>query len=85
MSDLAPVQAEAVTAWADEADVVVVGFGAAGASAAYEAASAGAEVLVLDRAGAAGGAAAMSDGFVYLGGGTPEQQAAGYEAIWKGR
>ena len=39
MSDLAPVQAEAVTAWADEADVVVVGFGAAGASAAYEAAN----------------------------------------------
>ncbi|MEO9138891.1 MAG: FAD-dependent oxidoreductase [Jatrophihabitans sp.] len=63
--------------WADEADVVVVGFGAAGAAAAYEAASCGAEVRVLDRAGAPGGAAAMSDGFVYLGGGTPEQVEAG--------
>ncbi|MDQ2796344.1 MAG: FAD-dependent oxidoreductase, partial [Actinomycetota bacterium] len=40
-------------------------------------AESGADVVVLDRAGAAGGAAAMSDGFVYLGGGTPEQSAAG--------
>lgn len=68
-----------VGSWADEADVVVVGFGAAGASAAFEAVGAGADVLVLDRAGAAGGAAAMSDGFIYLGGGTPEQKAAGFE------
>ena len=58
--------------------MLVVGFGAAGAAAAYEAAQAGAETIVLDRAGAAGGAAAMSDGFIYLGGGTPEQLAAGY-------
>ena len=34
--------------WDVEADVVVVGFGAAGACAALEAASAGASVLVLD-------------------------------------
>lgn len=65
--------------WDGVADVVVVGFGAAGASAAYEAASAGAETIVLERAGAAGGAAALSDGFVYLGAGTPEQRAAGFE------
>ena len=74
-----PCRAAEIETWADEADVVVVGFGAAGASAAIEAVAAGAEVLVLDRAGAAGGAAAMSDGFIYLGGGTPEQHAAGYE------
>ncbi len=74
-----PKAAGEIETWDDEADVVVVGFGAAGASAAYEAASAGADVLVLDRAGASGGAAAMSDGFVYLGGGTPEQQQAGYD------
>jgi 3-oxo-5alpha-steroid 4-dehydrogenase len=79
MSPLSPRRAGEIDDWADEADVVVVGFGAAGASAAFEAVATGAEVLVLDRAGAAGGAAAMSDGFVYLGGGTPEQQAAGYE------
>jgi 3-oxo-5alpha-steroid 4-dehydrogenase len=34
---------------------------------------------VLERASAAGGAAAMSDGMVYLGGGTPTQRAAGIE------
>jgi len=75
----APRAASQIEDWADEADVVVVGFGAAGAAAAFEAATAGADVLVLERAGAAGGAAAMSDGFVYLGGGTPEQQSAGFE------
>jgi 3-oxo-5alpha-steroid 4-dehydrogenase len=68
-----------VESWDDEADVVVVGYGAAGASAAIEAATAGADTLVLERTGAAGGAAAMSDGFIYLGGGTPEQRAAGFE------
>lgn len=70
--------AEADVTWTDEVDVVVVGFGAAGSAAAYEAASAGADVIVLERAGAAGGAAAMSDGFVYLGGGTSEQLEAGF-------
>jgi 3-oxo-5alpha-steroid 4-dehydrogenase len=68
-----------VVAWDEQADVVVVGFGAAGASAAYEAASAGADTIVLERAGDAGGAAAMSDGFIYLGAGTPEQQEAGFD------
>jgi hypothetical protein len=34
--------------------------------------------VVLERAGAPGGAAAMSDGFIYLGGGTPEQREAGF-------
>jgi 3-oxo-5alpha-steroid 4-dehydrogenase len=75
--NVAPVPAGEVESWDDSADVVVVGFGAAGACAAYEAATAGADVLVLERAGAGGGAAAMSDGFVYLGGGTPTQRAAG--------
>jgi 3-oxo-5alpha-steroid 4-dehydrogenase len=59
-----------------EADVVVVGFGAAGACAALEAAAAGRSVLVLDRFGG-GGATALSGGVVYAGGGTPQQQAAG--------
>ncbi|MDT4917456.1 MAG: 3-oxo-5alpha-steroid 4-dehydrogenase [Pseudonocardiales bacterium] len=76
---VAPLRVAEVAAWDDEADVVVVGFGAAGAAAAFEAASGSADTLVLERAGAAGGAAAMSDGFIYLGGGTPEQQAAGFE------
>lgn len=59
-------------------DVVVVGFGDAGASAAIEAADAGARVLVLDR-GYGGGASALSGGVVYAGGGTRYQRAAGLE------
>ncbi len=62
--------------WGFEADVVVLGFGAAGACAALEAAAAGCSVLVLDRFGG-GGATALSGGVVYAGGGTPQQHAAG--------
>jgi 3-oxo-5alpha-steroid 4-dehydrogenase len=63
-------------AWDSEADVVVVGFGGAGACAALEAARAGASVVVLDRF-TGGGATAMSGGIVYAGGGTFVQRAAG--------
>ncbi|MDP9092317.1 MAG: FAD-dependent oxidoreductase [Actinomycetota bacterium] len=66
-----------IPAWAEQVDVLVVGFGAAGSCAAFEAASAGATVLVLERSGACGGAAAMSDGMLYLGGGTRTQREAG--------
>ncbi|HZC70798.1 MAG TPA: FAD-dependent oxidoreductase [Jatrophihabitans sp.] len=76
---VAPQHAADIATWDEQVDVAVIGFGAAGAAAAYEAAAAGAETIVLERAGAAGGAAAMSDGFIYLGGGTPEQQAAGFD------
>ncbi|MFI6897937.1 FAD-dependent oxidoreductase [Streptomyces sp. NPDC050256] len=62
-----------------ETDVLVVGFGCAGAAAAYEAAAAGADVLVLERAGGPGGSSALSGGELYLGGGTPVQQACGFE------
>jgi 3-oxo-5alpha-steroid 4-dehydrogenase len=62
--------------WDVQADVVVVGFGAAGACAALEAAAAGGRVLVLDRFDG-GGATALSGGVVYAGGGTPQQAAAG--------
>ena len=56
-------------------DVIIVGFGAAGVSAAIEAAGTGAHVLVLDR-GFGGGATALSGGIVYAGGGTRVQAAA---------
>jgi 3-oxo-5alpha-steroid 4-dehydrogenase len=62
--------------WDIEADVVVVGFGAAGACAAIEAARAGREVVVLDRF-SGGGATALSGGVVYAGGGTAQQRQAG--------
>ena len=69
----------AVPGWQAEADVVVVGLGAAGACAAIEAAGAGASVLVLERASGGGGTTAVSDGMMYLGGGTALQRACGFE------
>ena len=73
-----PVAASEVDEWHDEADVVIVGLGCAGACAAIEAGEAGASVLVLERAGAGGGTSAMAGGIVYLGGGTPIQEACGF-------
>lgn len=68
-----------ISRWDEEADVVVVGLGAAGASAAIEAATLGASVLVLERASGGGGTTAMSDGMMYYGGGTALQKACGFE------
>ncbi|PHV67098.1 FAD-dependent oxidoreductase [Williamsia muralis] len=65
--------------WSHEADVVVAGLGVAGATAAIEAARAGADVVALERLGGGGGAAAMSGGFIYLGGGTSLQRALGFD------
>lgn len=61
----------------DDVDVVVVGAGAAGTTAAIEAADRGARVLLLDRWGR-GGASARSGGIVYAGGGTAQQAGAGF-------
>ncbi|TWE22105.1 3-oxo-5alpha-steroid 4-dehydrogenase [Prauserella muralis] len=58
--------------------MIVVGFGAAGACAAIEAAEHGADVLVIDRFDG-GGASALSGGVVYAGGGTPQQRDAGVD------
>ncbi|ETK36981.1 FAD-dependent oxidoreductase [Microbispora sp. ATCC PTA-5024] len=62
-----------------ECDVLVVGFGCAGAAAAYEAAASGARVIVLERADAPGGTSALSGGEIYLGGGTSVQKACGFD------
>ena len=74
-----PRPASAVTQWDDETDVLVVGYGCAGASAAWEAATAGADVLVLERASGPGGSSALSGGEIYLGGGTALQKENGVE------
>ncbi len=68
-----------VPQYSDRADVIIIGYGIAGACAALEARRAGAEVLVIERAGAGGGSSALSSGLFYFGGGTDVQHAAGYE------
>src|SRR6201999_3768423 len=77
-SGVTPVLASSVTLWDYEADVVIAGYGVAGAAAAVEAARSGVEVLVAERTGSWGGAAAMAGGFIYLGGGTALQKACGF-------
>ncbi|WP_280477463.1 FAD-dependent oxidoreductase [Nocardia asiatica] len=82
MSDrnsVAPRDAAEVRAYDIETDVLVVGYGCAGAAASFEAARAGARVLVLERMGGPGGASALSGGEIYLGGGTPIQRACGFD------
>lgn len=59
-------------------DIVVVGYGIAGISAAIEAAESGKKVLALDRS-YGGGASGISGGVVYGGGGTKQQEEAGYQ------
>ncbi len=73
------VPVDDVVSWSDEVDVLVVGAGMAGVAAAIEAAQAGARVLVLDRGGRLSCTSAMAGGHFYLGGGTPVQQAAGFD------
>jgi 3-oxo-5alpha-steroid 4-dehydrogenase len=75
----AVIPAGDVSGWQREADVLVVGFGAAGSCAAIGAREAGAEVLLLERAGGGGGTSANSTGELYLGGGTPIQNVCGFE------
>jgi len=64
------------TRWDLECDVLIIGFGLAGASAAIEAADRGLDVVLIDRF-QGGGSSEMSGGVVYAGGGTPVQQACG--------
>lgn len=75
-----PIRVNAVSRWDFEADVIVVGFGAAGSCAAIEAARAGAKVIIFEVAGGFGGSAILSGGEVYVGGhgGTDIQRANGF-------
>ena len=68
-----------VRTWHTEADVIIVGGGGAGISAAIEAAELGADVIVLEASGEAGGSTAMAGGLIYMGGGTPVQKDCGFE------
>ena len=75
-----PYPASEVSAWDLECDVAVIGFGAAGACAAIEAADAGARVMLFERNSGSGGASGLSGGEIYIGGGggTDVQIAAGF-------
>jgi succinate dehydrogenase/fumarate reductase flavoprotein subunit len=76
-----PCRASQVPAWDLQTDVVIVGFGAAGACAALEASRAGAKVSLFEVTAGSGGTSALSGGEVYAGGsgGTPIQRSAGFE------
>ena len=76
-----PYPASEVPAWDFETDVVVIGFGAAGACAAIEAADSGARVMLFERNSGSGGASGLSGGEIYIGGngGTDAQRAAGFD------
>ncbi|CAH0992079.1 Fumarate reductase flavoprotein subunit [Sinobacterium norvegicum] len=78
-ADFAVIDVTRVDHWHEEADVIVVGFGAAGSCAAIEAAEAGADVLVLERASGISGTTCAATGHFYLGGGTPPQRANGID------
>jgi 3-oxo-5alpha-steroid 4-dehydrogenase len=74
-----PLSKNEVCAWDAEVDVLVVGFGAAGACAAIAAHDNGAKVMLIEAASDAGGSTALSSAELYLGGGTRVQKAVGYE------
>jgi len=65
--------------WDKQADIVVVGAGAAGLPAAIEAAESGASVILIDANFDIGGHAMVSGGNVALGGGTSRQKKYGIE------
>jgi 3-oxo-5alpha-steroid 4-dehydrogenase len=72
--------AREVPRWDAEADVVVVGYGTAGAAASAEATARGATVVALERSsGWESAAGSLSGGLIYMGGGTPLQKACGFE------
>lgn len=78
-SDAAPLSPVGLPeTWDAESDVVIAGFGGAGAAAAWEALNAGATVTILEKQGKAGGSTNICGGLIYMGGGTPTQVAAGF-------
>jgi 3-oxo-5alpha-steroid 4-dehydrogenase len=64
--------------WNAQADLVIAGYGGAGAVAALEGDEQGLDVLVFDRL-MGGGATTISGGIYYAGGGTAIQKQAGFE------
>jgi 3-oxo-5alpha-steroid 4-dehydrogenase len=71
-----PLTEDKIANWDFTADVVVLGYGIAGTSAALGATSVTDSVLVLERGG---GSEGTCGGLIYMGGGTPMQKAMGYD------
>ncbi len=74
----ATLDEEQAFAWDDEADLIIVGYGGAGVSAALEGAEQGLEVLAIDRY-EGGGSTTINGGVFYAGGGTSIQKKAGIQ------
>ena len=75
----APILEADVKNWTETRDVLIVGFGGAGACAAIEAADNGASVTIFEAASESGGSTKLSSAELYLGGGTKVQKAVGYD------
>jgi 3-oxo-5alpha-steroid 4-dehydrogenase len=68
-----------IASFGDSADVIIIGFGSAGACAALTAHREDARVLVLEKQAQGGGTSARAAGQLYLGGGTSLQKACGFD------
>ena len=75
----APILEADVKNWTETRDVLIVGFGGAGACASIEAADNGASVTIFEAASESGGSTKLSSAELYLGGGTKVQKAVGYD------
>lgn len=75
----APMLEADIKNWTDSKDVLITGFGGAGACAAIEATDNGASVAIFEAASESGGSTKLSSAELYLGGGTRVQKAVGYE------
>ena len=69
------IENPSVYQWSDEADLIVIGLGGAGVSAANEALDNNLSVIAIDKTNG-GGSTARSGGVFYAGGGTPIQKEA---------
>ena len=79
LTSAAPAQAQQGISWAREADLVVIGSGACGMTAAIRAREAGASVIIVEAEPHVGGHAMVCGGNVPLGGGTAAQKKHGIE------
>ena len=71
--EFSSIRESEVSEWQDSADLIIVGFGMAGASAALGGCESGSNVLVLEKGSGVNGTTTIAAGHFYLGGGTRPQ------------